>query len=144
MDLQLQGKSALVSGSTAGIGRAIAERLAREGARVVVNGRSQERVSAAVRAIEKAVPLDHGVVEPLPARGGSEAEVVRDRARKEPGRLEDEADAPPQLAGGQAAVVDAAKVDGAGGGLVEAVQQTQERGFAGAARSQHRHHLTCP
>lgn len=51
MDLQLQGKLALVSGSTAGIGRAIADSLAAEGAEVVVNGRSQERVDAAVGGI---------------------------------------------------------------------------------------------
>ncbi len=49
MDLQLEGKSALVSGSTAGIGLAIATALAGEGARVIVNGRTQARVDAAVR-----------------------------------------------------------------------------------------------
>ena len=51
MDFQLQGKRALVSGSTAGIGFAIARALAAEGARVIVNGRTEERTSAAVRAI---------------------------------------------------------------------------------------------
>src|ERR1700753_913134 len=51
MDLQLQNKRALVSGSTAGIGFAIAELLAREGATVVVNGRSKERVDAAIKKI---------------------------------------------------------------------------------------------
>jgi NAD(P)-dependent dehydrogenase (short-subunit alcohol dehydrogenase family) len=40
MELQQSGKLALVSGSTAGIGLAIATALAREGARVIVNGRS--------------------------------------------------------------------------------------------------------
>ncbi|MPY91051.1 MAG: SDR family oxidoreductase [Luteitalea sp.] len=44
MNLQLEGKRALVSGSTAGIGFAIAEVLAREGARVIVSGRFQESV----------------------------------------------------------------------------------------------------
>ena len=48
MDLGLTGKLALVSGSTAGIGYAIAEALVREGARVVVNGRTQQPVDAAV------------------------------------------------------------------------------------------------
>jgi NAD(P)-dependent dehydrogenase (short-subunit alcohol dehydrogenase family) len=62
MDLGLKGKLALVSGSTAGIGYAIAETLAREGARVVVNGRSQASVDAALsklnaHASEKAVGL---------------------------------------------------------------------------------------
>jgi len=47
MDLQLTGKTAFVTGSTAGIGFAIAESLAREGASVIVNGRTQARVDAA-------------------------------------------------------------------------------------------------
>ena len=51
MDLHLHGKRALVSASTAGIGAAIAEGLAREGARVIVNGRSQERVDKAVAVL---------------------------------------------------------------------------------------------
>ena len=48
MNLELTGKLALVSGSTAGIGYAIASALAAEGARVIVNGRSQAAVDAAV------------------------------------------------------------------------------------------------
>ncbi|MBV9488224.1 MAG: SDR family oxidoreductase [Verrucomicrobia bacterium] len=51
MELHLRGKRALVSASTAGIGAAIAEGLAREGARVIVNGRSQERVDKAVAVL---------------------------------------------------------------------------------------------
>jgi NAD(P)-dependent dehydrogenase (short-subunit alcohol dehydrogenase family) len=51
MDLQLTGKLALVSGSTAGIGRAIAEALLREGARVIVNGRSEASVRAAAQEL---------------------------------------------------------------------------------------------
>lgn len=51
MDLQIFGKLALVSGSTAGIGYAIAHRLAQEGANVIVNGRSQAGVDAAVERI---------------------------------------------------------------------------------------------
>jgi NAD(P)-dependent dehydrogenase (short-subunit alcohol dehydrogenase family) len=47
MDLQLSGKCALVSGSTAGIGFSIAAALAREGARVIVNGRTEAAVSTA-------------------------------------------------------------------------------------------------
>ena len=47
MDLQLSGKTALVSGSTAGIGYAIALALAREGAHVIVNGRTAARVTEA-------------------------------------------------------------------------------------------------
>jgi NAD(P)-dependent dehydrogenase (short-subunit alcohol dehydrogenase family) len=56
MDLQLGGKRALVSGSTAGIGLAIATSLAREGAAVVVNGRTQARVDGALHALRAAVP----------------------------------------------------------------------------------------
>lgn len=51
MDLQLKDKLAVVSGSTAGIGYAIAEALAREGTRVVINGRTQAAVSEAVAKI---------------------------------------------------------------------------------------------
>jgi len=52
MDLQLKNKTALVSGSTAGIGYAIAKNLAAEGAKVIVNGRTAERVNAAVAQIK--------------------------------------------------------------------------------------------
>jgi NAD(P)-dependent dehydrogenase (short-subunit alcohol dehydrogenase family) len=51
MDLQLQDKLALVTGSTAGIGRAIATALAREGARVILNGRSRASVDEVVAAL---------------------------------------------------------------------------------------------
>jgi NAD(P)-dependent dehydrogenase (short-subunit alcohol dehydrogenase family) len=52
MDLQLTGKSALVTGSTAGIGFAIAEALAQEGATVVVTGRTQARVDEAIASLK--------------------------------------------------------------------------------------------
>jgi len=54
MDLQLEGKRALVTGSTAGIGFAIAKGLAKEGASVIVNGRSTKRVDEALSALNKA------------------------------------------------------------------------------------------
>ena len=47
MDMHLTGKTAFVSGSTHGIGLAVAAALAREGARVVVNGRDEAGVAAA-------------------------------------------------------------------------------------------------
>ena len=52
MDLQLRGKRALVTGSTAGIGFAAATGLFREGASVVVNGRTPQRVEEAVAKIQ--------------------------------------------------------------------------------------------
>lgn len=51
MDLRLAGKVALVTGSTAGIGLAIAQSLAAEGAYVLLNGRTKERVRAAIAKI---------------------------------------------------------------------------------------------
>ncbi|HMK40757.1 MAG TPA: SDR family oxidoreductase [Methyloceanibacter sp.] len=51
MDLKLRGKRALITGSTAGIGFAIARGLARERADVIVNGRTEEKVAEAVRRI---------------------------------------------------------------------------------------------
>jgi NAD(P)-dependent dehydrogenase (short-subunit alcohol dehydrogenase family) len=56
MKIDLSGKTALVTGSTAGIGNAIAKGLAAAGADVVVNGRSQSKVDAAVAAMTRAVP----------------------------------------------------------------------------------------
>jgi NAD(P)-dependent dehydrogenase (short-subunit alcohol dehydrogenase family) len=56
MDLGLQGKTAVVSGSTAGIGFAIAAALAAEGASVIINGRTEARVSAALEQIRQRVP----------------------------------------------------------------------------------------
>jgi len=58
MDMQLTNRLALVSGSTAGIGYAIAEALAREGARVIVNGRQQESVEAARQRIRAGTGFD--------------------------------------------------------------------------------------
>jgi NAD(P)-dependent dehydrogenase (short-subunit alcohol dehydrogenase family) len=55
MDFGLGGKTAVVSGSTAGIGFATAAVLAEEGARVIVNGRTAARVSAAVERIRQRV-----------------------------------------------------------------------------------------
>jgi NAD(P)-dependent dehydrogenase (short-subunit alcohol dehydrogenase family) len=54
MDLGLTGKLALVTGSTAGIGYATCESLAREGARVIVNGRTKQSVDAALAKLNTA------------------------------------------------------------------------------------------
>ena len=56
MNLQLENKLALVSGSTAGIGLAIAKALAAEGAHVIVNGRTEARVKEAIASIRANVP----------------------------------------------------------------------------------------
>ncbi|RYD74029.1 MAG: SDR family oxidoreductase [Sphingobacteriales bacterium] len=53
MDLQLKNKTAFISGSTAGIGYAIAESLLKEGVKVIINGRSEERVDAALKELAK-------------------------------------------------------------------------------------------
>ena len=53
MDLRIRGKRALVTGSTAGIGLATAAGLFREGASVVVNGRTQQRVEGAVKKVKE-------------------------------------------------------------------------------------------
>lgn len=56
MDYQLQNKTALVTGSTGGIGLAIAKLLAQEGATVVINGRQEKRVNEAIQTIQKIYP----------------------------------------------------------------------------------------
>jgi len=71
MDLGLVGKKALVSGSTAGIGFGIAKALADEGAHVIVNGRTAERVHKAVAEI--AAPKPKGKAEGIVADLGSES-----------------------------------------------------------------------
>jgi NAD(P)-dependent dehydrogenase (short-subunit alcohol dehydrogenase family) len=68
MDLQLTGKTALVTGSTAGIGFAIAQSLAREGARVILNGRTQARVDAALAKM--ADPRASGIAADLGTAAG--------------------------------------------------------------------------
>jgi len=58
MDLDLKGRRALITGSTAGIGLAIATSLAREGARIIVTGRTQSGVETAVADVEAATGAD--------------------------------------------------------------------------------------
>jgi NAD(P)-dependent dehydrogenase (short-subunit alcohol dehydrogenase family) len=54
MDLNIRGKTAIVTGSTAGIGLAIATSLAEEGASVILNGRTQKRVDEAIEKVRGA------------------------------------------------------------------------------------------
>ena len=78
MDLQLNDRLALVSGSTAGIGFAIANGLAREGARVIVNGRTDDRVKTAIERIRShnAGAKLEGIAVDLGSAAGAD-EVVR-------------------------------------------------------------------
>src|SRR5260370_11555930 len=81
MDLQLTNKKALVTGSTAGIGFAIASLLAQEGASVVVNGRSPRRGDEAVQRIRTSPVAARapdrgaqatGIAADLPLEGGED------------------------------------------------------------------------
>ena len=73
MNLQLNGKTALVTGSTGGIGLAIAAALAAEGASVIVNGRTQERVDRAMKKSGAA----HGIAADLGSDAGVHAVTGR-------------------------------------------------------------------
>jgi NAD(P)-dependent dehydrogenase (short-subunit alcohol dehydrogenase family) len=75
MNLGLQGKIAVVSGSTAGIGLATAAALAAEGARAIINGRTEARVTEAIEKIRRRVPgADlRGVAADLATADGVEA-----------------------------------------------------------------------
>src|ERR1017187_3397957 len=79
MNLKLDDKAALVTGSTAGIGYAIALGLAREGTRVIVNGRTQARVDASLASIRQQVPQAklEGVALDLGTAAGCEALIRR-------------------------------------------------------------------
>ena len=79
MNLKLEDKTSLVTGSTAGIGLAIALGLVREGARVIVNGRTQARVDAALASIRQQVPQAkvEGVALDLGTAAGCEALLRR-------------------------------------------------------------------
>jgi NAD(P)-dependent dehydrogenase (short-subunit alcohol dehydrogenase family) len=75
MEQELAGKTAFVSGSTQGIGYAIAAALLRQGASVVINGRSEERVETAAASLRAEVPgADVGGI---PADFGDAAQVDR-------------------------------------------------------------------
>lgn len=56
MDLKLTGKTALVTGSTAGIGFGIARQLLQEGTSVVINGRTEARINSALDQLRRAIP----------------------------------------------------------------------------------------
>jgi NAD(P)-dependent dehydrogenase (short-subunit alcohol dehydrogenase family) len=73
MDLELSGKRALVTGSTAGIGLAIAQALAREGAEVIINGRKPDAVTAAVDRLRSEIGIEvHGFAGDLTTAAAAE------------------------------------------------------------------------
>ena len=78
MKIDLSGRRAIVTGSTAGIGRATAEGLARAGAAVVVTGRTSERVDAAMGEIGQLIPGSAvtGVPADLPTPEGVQALIA--------------------------------------------------------------------
>jgi len=79
VDLKLADKTVLVTGSTAGIGFAIARSLAGEGAHVYLNGRTQERVDAAMAAIQSHVAAGKvdGIVSDFSGPAGAETVIAR-------------------------------------------------------------------
>jgi NAD(P)-dependent dehydrogenase (short-subunit alcohol dehydrogenase family) len=78
MKIDLSGKTALVTGSTSGIGHAVAKGLAAAGASVVVNGRTQAKVDTALAALAKALPDSklRGIAADVSTAGGCDALVA--------------------------------------------------------------------
>jgi len=75
MDLKLSGKKALITGSTTGIGFAIAQALLNEGVSVIINGRTEERVEKAIESLSKSNPFKqniHGIAADVGSLEGTE------------------------------------------------------------------------
>ena len=80
MSSSLNGQRAMVTGSTAGIGYAIAAELARAGAEVIINGRTQQRVDQALHALRTALGPDaklHGVAADVGSAAGTNVLIER-------------------------------------------------------------------
>lgn len=76
MDLQLKNKLALVTGSTSGIGKAVAAGLVREGASVIINSRSEERVEATTQEL-KELGTAYGITADLSSTTGVEHLIAK-------------------------------------------------------------------
>ena len=79
MEIELSGRRAVVSGSSQGIGLAIATELARAGAAVVVNGRGEEKTQAAADEVRKAVPGAEVIAVAADLASAEGAEALRDQ-----------------------------------------------------------------
>jgi NAD(P)-dependent dehydrogenase (short-subunit alcohol dehydrogenase family) len=79
MNIELKGRKAIVTGSTAGIGRATAEGLARAGASVVINGRGEARIDEAARQMRQAFPGSDisGIAADLATSEGAETLIAQ-------------------------------------------------------------------
>jgi NAD(P)-dependent dehydrogenase (short-subunit alcohol dehydrogenase family) len=79
MDLELDGRRALITGSTAGIGFAIARGLAAEGAQVVITGRTQKSVDGALARLRKELPraAAEGIAADCASADGAESVFAR-------------------------------------------------------------------
>ena len=75
MDLQIKGKRALITGSSSGLGEAIATMLAAEGAEVIVHGRDEARTKAVAEKISQAGGKSHFVIGDLATEDGAESVV---------------------------------------------------------------------
>jgi NAD(P)-dependent dehydrogenase (short-subunit alcohol dehydrogenase family) len=79
MNIDLSGRTAIVTGSTAGIGRGAAEGLARAAASVIINSRTQARVDEAVQQMRAAFPQAtiSGIAADLATAGGANALIAQ-------------------------------------------------------------------
>ncbi|MDW9378905.1 SDR family oxidoreductase [Chryseobacterium sp. JV558] len=75
MNLQLKRKKAFISGSTQGIGFSIAKQLLQEGASVIINGRSKEKMEWAVGKLQQEVP--DGEVSGIVADFGEKEDLIK-------------------------------------------------------------------
>jgi NAD(P)-dependent dehydrogenase (short-subunit alcohol dehydrogenase family) len=79
VDLQIKGKLALVTGSTSGIGKAIAKNLLQEGAKVIINGRSQVHIDGVLQELNQ-IGTVHGITADISTAAGAEKLISEARA----------------------------------------------------------------